>query len=220
MHFVCSVDGFPACPLSFNQVWIIYLSELGKTAKGTTTTTATATATIKMERERKKKSNVSKRGLKSTFANRISPEQMLFWFVFSLVYGVRFLYFWWLMLFPRYHTYGSPISSPPRHKLIRARYDCCSTPFTIPAYSFACSCSFSLCLYVDALVQVCALKLVCENTITIGLYRANAIEFDTCSNSFFVHSRFSFSLSLFLVFRCHFNWWPLMVTMLLLLLLS
>lgn len=30
---------------------------------------------------------------KSTFANRISPEQMLFWFVFSLVYGVRFLCF-------------------------------------------------------------------------------------------------------------------------------
>lgn len=44
-----------------------------------------------------------------------------------------------------------------------------------------------VCMCVDALVQVFALKLVCENTITIGLYRANAIVFDTCTIfSFFV----------------------------------
>lgn len=188
MHFVCSVDGFPACPLSFNQVWIIYLSEPGEMAKEITTTTSQKIAN--------KKNVMWVNEAKSTFANRISPEQMLFWFVFSLVYGVRFLCFWWLMLFPRYHTYGSAISSHHGTNstnwfestmivvwpLVLSPRSCSST--------FSLSFSVSLFVYVDALVQVCALKLVCENTITIGLYRANAIVFDTCSNSFFL-ARFS-----------------------------
>lgn len=58
------------------------------------------------------KNNESKRG-EAHLPIEFHQSRCCFWFVFSLVYGVCFLCFWWLMLFPRYHTYGSPIS--PHH---------------------------------------------------------------------------------------------------------